>query len=326
MFLGIETSSRLIFEGSSPSEGRGLWPLPIVTPVAMGAKVPGELTQSLPDEGFSLLETARIMFREDFFDPVTRIRRGRFYRRDTGPLHMPWETSPHPALNLQGLAVYRNEIAPAFSQNLNSHTGRLRVPDLLTFQSFSLRDELHDFRPEHMLVVLGTKQVSTRWNLVDVETISTGEELVTLKARNLFGILPEFRGAAIENDDNAKIHEALEKLADTIYRAGPESVVDCARDLASAVVLTILRQEGVVLKSDELDLGPATKRLADDPRLSKFGIVVSAAQIIQRLHPRRKPSEQQRRNGLHALREKDADLAVLCVGTMLRDLGWAEWV
>jgi hypothetical protein len=161
--------------------------------------------------------------------------------------------------------------------------------------------------------------------VIDVEPISTGEELVTLKARGSFGALPEIEiNKIIDVDDRSKVVETIEKLIDTIHRAGPESAIDHARNAGSAILLAVLRQHGEHVRAK--DLSDAIKEVEKHPTLGKLGIVVSSARIVARLHSRTKPSEQERRENLPLVRDQDAELAVLCIGTILRDLGWANWL
>ncbi len=320
MFLGIEERSALIFEGTHKWEGRGLWPVPVITPAAIRAVALGETKEGLPENNVPLLANTMFLFREDSFDPVTRIRRGRFYKKDA---LQDWEVSPHPALNLQALNIFGPAVE-RYKQMLNAATGMLRIGNLVTFQSFRISDMERETQIRHLAVELGTRQSPTFWRILDVETISTNEELVTLKARGSFGTLPEIDSDKIRDvSDRLKVLETTEKLVDMTNRAGPESVVDLARNAASAILLAALRQHGkdVVAK----DLGDAITEFEKHPDLKTFGIVSSAARILARLHPRSKPSEQERRENLPVIREQDADLAVLCVGTILRDLGWANW-
>ncbi len=320
MFLGIEEDRHLVFEGTHLWDGRGLWPLPMITPAAILADTSREPAEGLPQKNSPLLATTSTIFREDFFDPVTRIRRGRFYKKEN---NQPWEVSPHPALNLGVMSSYGPTIE-VYKRLVNASTGLLRIRQLLTFQSFPLSNVLRDSRPHNVNVELGSSESPTFWRVIDVEPISTGEELVTLKARGSFGALPEIDTNKIHDvDDRSKVVETIEKLVDTIHRAGPESVIDHARNAASAILLAALRQHGKDVRGK--DLGDAVKEFEKHPHLGKLGIVLSTARIVTRLHSRTKPSEQERRENLPAIREQDAELAVLCVGTILRDLGWANW-
>jgi hypothetical protein len=320
MFVGIEESSHLVFEGASTTEGRGLWPLPFITPAIFFVGTSNKPLEGLPKPNVPLLWHSAILFREDFFDPVTRIRRGRFYRREGEPKN--WEVSPHPALNLGALNVYPPAIE-GFKQQLNASTGLLRKNDLLTFQSFSLWQDFPDIQQHQAVVVLGTRQSPTFWRVLHIETISTGEELVTLKARASFGALPELNTDKIPKSDRGKVIDTVEKLIDNVHRAGPEAVVDDAREAVFAILLARLRQEeGCEVLPD--DLANCIGKFEEHQKLKNLVIVINAAYIVNRLHPRRKVVEQERRQ-LPVIREKDAELAVLCVGVILRDLDWATW-
>ncbi len=320
MFLGIEEDRHLVFEGTHLWDGRGLWPVPMITPASIRAAASREPAEGLPQKNVPLLVNATTIFREDFFDPVTRIRRGRFYKKENAQM---WEASPHPALNLGVMSSYGPTIE-VYKRLVNASTGLIRIGQLLTFQSFPFSHLFRDSRIHNANVELGFRESPTFWRVIDAEPISTGEELVTLKARGSFGAMPEIESNKIDDiDDRSKVVETIEKLVDTIHRAGPESVVDNARNAASAILLAALRQHGKDVRGK--DLGDAIKEFEKHPHLGKLGIVLSTARIVARLHSRTKPSEQERREHIPAIREQDAELAVLCVGTILRDLGWANW-
>ena len=55
----------------------------------------------------------------------------------------------------------------------------------------------------------------------------------------------------------------------------------------------------------------------------KKNIVISASEIIRVLHPRAKPSEQEMRKARQP-DEQDAELAINCLGVLLKDIGWAK--
>lgn len=55
------------------------------------------------------------------------------------------------------------------------------------------------------------------------------------------------------------------------------------------------------------------------------GVITNSAQSIARLHARAKPSEQNRRQ-MRPIREQDAEFAIKCVGIILCEIGWADWV
>ncbi|MGU9961573.1 MAG: hypothetical protein ACNYPF_00960 [Candidatus Puniceispirillales bacterium WSBS_2018_MAG_OTU23] len=69
------------------------------------------------------------------------------------------------------------------------------------------------------------------------------------------------------------------------------------------------------------DLGALVKKLEGDEKI----IAANSANIIARLHARAKPVEQELRE-LIQIREKDAELVVQCIGTILCELDFAEWM
>ncbi len=163
-------------------------------------------------------------------------------------------------------------------------------------------------------MLLGVDDRFTVWTIIDVEAIVTGEDLVTLKARNSFGILPDLKKDKIPEPFRAKITEALNTFTDEVHRSAPASVIDRARDAAVHILLAYFDLQGAAAE----DLGKLIKRLEPDKR-----IAASAATIIARLHARTKPSEQARRE-LFPIRERDVDLTIQCVGTLLCELEFAE--
>lgn len=70
--IGIEKHQGLVYEGDS-GYGRGLWPTPVITPAKFVYPSEGDLKAHSSSDVFGY------RFREDSFDPIARIRRGRFY-------------------------------------------------------------------------------------------------------------------------------------------------------------------------------------------------------------------------------------------------------
>jgi hypothetical protein len=161
-------------------------------------------------------------------------------------------------------------------------------------------------------VLLGRDKRFTIHTIIDVEVIATGEDLVTLKARSGLGVLPVVDESKLPEEHARRVQESLSAFADEAHRASPVSVIDRARDAASQILIAHYK----VAK----DLGDLGKKLEQDEQV----IAAAAARIIARLHARAKPSVQEGRS-LRAVREQDAQLAIQCVGTILCELGWAEW-
>lgn len=239
-------------------------------------------------------------FREDSFDPIARIRRGRFYLSAQQQL-MQWaRCSHHPGFPLDAIDPHVH----AKSKSLETFHG-----NPIFYQHIQGKQELP-------IVLLGVDDRFSAWTIINVEAIATGEDLVTLKARSSFGILPLVDESKIPEAFRAKLHEALGTFVDEVHRSAPASVIDRARDVAVHALLAFYNLQ----KDDALDLGKLIKRLESDGRI----IAENSANIIARLHARAKPSEQARRD-LRPVREQDTDLAVQCVGALLCEIGLAEW-
>lgn len=108
------------------------------------------------------LDHARLLFREDSYDPVTRIRRGRFYNRSDCVQPQEWRVQRHPALQEEGA---------------RDSEGYL-VKRLFGFHIWAAR--IHLGASRRTLVALGIRDAMTLWSVVGVEQISTGEDLVRI--------------------------------------------------------------------------------------------------------------------------------------------------
>lgn len=294
MHIGIESYRGLVYEGNWPY-GRALWPAPVITPARIVFASEGPLVPARSNDSIH----ASCRFREDSFDPIARIRRGRFYfGNGVNVQPAEWYVEPHPA--------YHSE-----QQKKTEHKKSLE-----TFVGNPIWHSYIQGRRERPLVLLGIDDRFTVWTIVHVEAATTGEDFVTLKARSTLGILPRIDDEKIPNGFGLRVNESLDALSDEAHRAAPVSVIDRARDAASQVLLAHYGLTG----SDAKDLGDLVKRLDAE----QLAIASSAGRIIARLHARAKPSERQKRS-MRAVGEHDAELAVQCVGTLLCELGWATW-
>lgn len=302
MMIGIDDNQNLVYEGRT-TWGHALWPAPFLSPATIKSDTDPQLT---PPRFHNLQALPFILFREDAYDPVSRVRRGRFYQAGQSQ-PMTWQTYPHPA-------------KPQRPENKSTGT----IPkSLLTFQSFLLANEYRNVGTHQLLVVLGSEESFSIWAVLGFERIATGEEIVTLKARQGIGALPRLDHNAIPEAGRAKVRAALDKLTEDIYRAGPESVADRARE-AAAVILSIFLHDGPE-PGPVIELGKAISKLVDRGEDEKNSVLVHAAHISRLSHSRGKASVQDKFQ-TRPLREQDAELAVQCVGTILCELGWADWV
>lgn len=292
--IGLDTSNSLVYEAdSSKYNGRLLWPTPVISHANIVQPDSKEFKAKSSQDVFGYI------FREDYFDPITRIRRGRFYKAENS-LNQDWRILPHPA------KPYKGHVNPGVP-----HPERL---DTFT-SNMSVWHEYIAGKQEKPFVLLGRNDCYTVWEIVAVEEIHTRESLVTLKARDSLGVLPRLIPENIPKRYREALQESVQIFMDEAYRSAPSSVIDRARDVATWAANAYLEL------SDEKteDLGELVKKLRDQKRV----IAESAANIIARLHARAKPVEQEKRK-LPPIRERGAQLSVQCVGALLCELGYAE--
>ena len=298
--IGIDTDRRLFYEGSG-NYGHGVWPSPFIS-IASTLKADWSVAD-LPSA--SDLEHAKLVFREDFFDPVTRIRRGRFYV-NPGTQPQEWHVQTHPA--------FKEEVGQ------QDYQGNL-VKRLYSFQLWSAFSEFRS-PTSSRLVALGFADAFTLWRVIDIERIVTGEDLVTMRARSPMGVLPELSPNAIPSIGRDIVLGEIEKVIDAAYRAGPESVIDRCRDAAQVCIgLWCSVGEG---KPDlrKLDLSPLLEEVESLRGDEKPWVLLNAARIIARLHAR-KPSEKAKR-GVRGHTESDAEVALANLGLILREVAWTR--
>ncbi len=220
------------------------------------------------------LKQAQMLFREDSFDAVTRARRGRLYYADAAR-PQTWAVPHHSGLN-----DMRSELV-----------GRGRP-----------------------LLVIGSDASYTIWTIASIEGTSVGEFLLTLRGRQTFGVLPELDMAAIPAACRKAVTEAVSKLGDEIFRAGPGSIVDRARDAASAVLSGYLQNLGVVGPGKELaELIDNLKSLEGAQRKR---VASAAADIVRLFHSREKPSVRERLP-VEPVKEQEAELSAMCLASLL---------
>jgi len=295
MMIGIDKDRNLVYEGSS-NWGHALWPSPPFTPAKISCSTEGHFSAANRPDPID----GGCIFREDAFDPSSRIRRGRFYEA-RGAQPAEWHVQVHPALPTEKMDV---ELPGTIRKRLD------------TYYACPLQNLIPSDCKSQPLVLLGFRDRFSIWSIVNVEAISTGEDLVTLKARSGLGVLPEIIESKILKRYRARVQESLANFADEVHRSAPISVIDRARDAVSEILLAKYK----ATSSDAKDLGAMANRLEQD----EFTVAACSARIIARLHARAKPVEKAKRK-LRPIREQDAELAVQCVGTVLCEIGWADW-
>lgn len=291
--IGIDCSTHDIYD-SSNAVWYSVWPANPVVSVA--AFVASDKDSSAFQHDMS---NAEIVCREDSFDPVTRIRRGRFYKSSGGSRPAQKYVLPHPIYGIRG-------------------SGPPPLEDGRCERWLYVFDQCQGCPPTNA-VMIGSDE--SRWRVLGAERIISGEYLVTLKARHALGVLPELNYMAIPEIGREKAIETFEKLVDSAYRETPGSIVDRARDTTQWCLGTWAANKYSDKSFLHEDLGTLIQNI--DKNNDKPQVILSAARIIARLHARGKPNEQEKRS-LRPLMEADAEFALAAVGLLLREFGWTR--
>lgn len=240
-------------------------------------------------------ETKEVVFREDNFEPVTRIRRGRLYVGERGA-HI-WDQ-----VTLDGGRTY--------------NWGNLK-PEA-TYKPWK-----PDVNPENVIgldIQVGGDGFNTKWRIVGVEKITIGHVLLTLRANSLLGVVPDLANVITDKTgkviDVKPVQKALDALVDAFHRQQATPTVDVARETARVILRWWCGD-----KVSEMDLGEAVKEIPNNRYIAQW-----ASNILARLHPRGKSAEQERQvskgSTLRSVTEEDAECAVNLVGLLLREIGW----
>lgn len=238
------------------------------------------------------------IFKELYFDPVSRLRRGEVYVQiDQNPF--AWTAQDH----------YRTDLGNAYIP-----LGSKYRLDLITYHN----DHLEDIRP-HIgtsrcpRVILGDDRAQTFWKVINLEASYTEARLLTLKAEDYFGEMPVIVKDKIPEQIRATVLRNLDELAANMSRTTPSSVVDRCRD-----ILSLIFSDATSAYDEELVKATARweKNFGDNASVRSH-----CSYIVARLHAR-KPKDQLN-EGRRPISESDALLAVRCVWTTLVEFGWA---
>lgn len=289
----------LVYEGEM-NYFRAIHPIPTLTP-AHCALIAAHDSSDRPG----------LLFREDSFDPVMRIRRGRMYRlaSSQGQTKLPENVHNDP-----------------FGPHVGAAPG---------WQADAWYDALtpDDIEPacalEGAQVDLGQGVFQTTWRVVDIERIASGHLLWTLRAASLFGVLPHLKDTlgdqAGQPVDAGPVQAALSKLVDAFHVQQPVPIVDVCRETTKVILTAWIGSD-----AEGKDLGEVIKQIPCDKKAGTKSKCLAhwSALIVNRMHSRGKSAEQEQRmrNGspIRPLVDPDSETAVHLVGLLLREIGWAQ--
>lgn len=241
----------------------------------------------------TFVQDSKLIFIELSFDPISRIKRGMFYELSSGG--QPCSIYPYSGMG----GVYQIS-----ASNPQSSVQAYK------FQSY---DPTKNFNIRKTFILFGNSRFKTRWKVLSVDAIVTNEEVYVLQEINSIGAIPTLNTQAIPSDFTSEISHEYEALLREL-NSSPESVIDHCRDVATSLLSAMLDTP----RHQRVDLGDLLKKV--DRNLK---IVKSSAEIINCLHPRRKPNERDKLS-LNDLTRADSDFAVQCVFQIIRELRWNQ--
>lgn len=306
--IGIDPNTSLLYEGTPSLYGHAIWPSPFLAIASHVGPLQNWQSPALQESATN----AQMLFREDFFDPVARVRRGRLYVRRPGVNPETWHVQRHPAYATSGqssMARPNVVVAP--------DTQGFLVTRLTTFMSWRASDEFFAGRRDAVLV-LGSGSRTVVHAVLDIERLATGEELITIRTRANLSGLPNLIDSRLPEQHSALIIEQYEKAANAAFRDDAESVIDRCREAATAALNAQRATMGTGGESIGKDLAKLAGFFAQHDRF----IVANSAQTLALLHSRAKSVERLNR-GTQAPSEADAELAISLLGSIYRELGWA---
>lgn len=300
MHLGIDSRTGLIYEGY----GDPIHPVSPSPNITRAYLIESDddwrkLPSAFSNDFFSWI------FREDSFDPVTRIRRGRLYAPFQSSQPNPVNVAPHPADHPPIPSVHLSGVLRKELNTYISCTQLMGKPN----QGLGLK------------IALGAMEAVSLWRIVQTEILANRCILLTLKSLSAFGTLPELDLSKIDPAHHEAVKQAMDRALDSAFRETPISVVDQCKNAIAVTLARWLVQQGHDHSILSKDIGDVAKAVLAAPH-SMFALG-NLAQVVGRLHARGKGNEQHAQEA-RIPTEEDAQLALEAYGFALRDIGWAR--
>ena len=238
-----------------------------------------------------------LVFLEDSFDPRSRIRIGRFFKKMIDGQAQPCNLYQHKG---------SNEILETYRRTDGQEVSCYRFENYCPTRTFG--------KTSNLKIFLGFGELKSRWELMHIDVTHTREEVYTLRLVNPFLEFPELNEAEIPAEHFIELKSKYMSLVDDLFSA-PESVVDHCRDLVCKLLISKLRMK----EEEQKDLGDMIKEF--DKKYPHYEVVKNCAKIINRFHPRRKPNEQANL-GLKKPTYSCSDLSVRCAFKIIQEFGW----
>lgn len=234
---------------------------------------------------------SKLVFLELSFDPIARIKRGKFYSL---------------AAEGQPANIYLSSAGGVYQVSMASAQHSTQAYKFVSY------DLTRSFSPRDTFVIFGNSRFETRWRVLSIDASVTNEEVCVLQEVNSIGAIPSLNKNSIPARHFSEIEKEYDSLLTELHSA-PESVIDHCRDVTTSLLSAVV---GANEKEARVDLGKLISKVDD-----KLRIVRAAAEIINRFHPRRKPNEREKLE-LAELSRVESDFAVQCVFQIIREMNW----
>ena len=269
------------------AEAQGIW----YEGDSFSLRVIMQNTMLLPIHFSGHLPNTDMLFREDYFDAATRVRRGLLYRKDDNS--RTWG---------------------AENVSLFPHSdGRHRTNVFRVNRCYATAEG--PVSPG-WTAILGDNNAQSYWTVVFAEKAGLDAHYLTLKSKTYFGVLPEVNRDVIPEANRQHILGALEAVVEAAPILAPQSVIDTCRNAACHMITAQFPESN---PTGEKDLGPMVRWLGDNEHRTK----ADATNIVNRLHSRAKANAAAQ-HGTRPVSQQDANLAVDAIAFLLQDFGWAE--
>lgn len=296
--LGICRDSGAIYEGMSTSNGYRVQPAPFLTPLRF------VLDSNISPVNAYAFNFPDVVFCEEDFDPITKIRRGLVFSMRNQSQPWDWHVQDPQRQDLERIGVGGNA----------GRTSAQKV-SLITYHVDRLNEIAKGKLKPLPQVILGWEPFVTFWTIVSIEHSAVSTPLLTLRAHHLLSDIPTLNIAKVPEVARVPISEALEKVEASMNRLSPVEVVDRCRD-ALSIVFGALVGDMIKDLSSAISTYVASNGTREDLRSW-------AGRIVARLHSRGKPNEQVAKT-LPPPSDQDAQLAVKCLRLVLVESGWVS--
>jgi len=269
--LGIAHTTKLVYIGEQPANGKPISPSQLVIPISFADMA----CFSCAD----LAEYPSFLFLEDIYEPAAGIKRGRVF----------------------GYPEQRKEWCYSFAVKANDRPGVYPGDPynevFYHYQPYKMQHYISG--PNNNQVILGSGEYASFWKVVAVEQVFAGDVVVTLKSTRSNGMLPILVPNRMQADDYQRLSLVLDEVQIANSKISPFHLIESCRNAAACAV-------GIYVDDRTLDLAEALKRINNKNVAQNAGFIITrlharAKTNAQAQHNTRDITEEDAQTALHCL-------------------------